>query len=64
MGVSALNDVPVGSHQLQVSFIGFREATLDNILVNTGKEIVLTISMETDVEIQQEVIVKAKSQEK
>ncbi|MBC7827861.1 MAG: TonB-dependent receptor [Chitinophagaceae bacterium] len=60
-GSFRIKDVPVGSHQLQVSFIGFKEATLENIVVNTGKEVVLTISMETDVEMQQEVVVHAKS---
>src|SRR5687768_13731095 len=47
-GSFRINDVSVGSHQLQVSFIGFKEATLDNIVVNTGKEVVLTISLEND----------------
>ena len=60
-GSFRISDVPVGSHQVEVSYIGFKEATLDNIVVNTGKEVVLTISMETDVEMQQEVIVKGKS---
>lgn len=60
-GSFRINDVPVGSHQLQISFVGFKEATLDNIVVNTGKEVVLTISLETDVEMQQEVIIKGKS---
>lgn len=59
-GSFRIKDVPVGSHQLQVSFIGFREATSD-ILVNTGKEVVLTLSLETDVEMQQEVIVRGTS---
>jgi len=60
-GSFRINDVSVGSHQIQVSFIGFKDATLHNIVVNTGKEVVLTISLETDVEMQQEVVVKAKS---
>ena len=55
------SEIPVGSHQLHVSFIGFKEATVDNIVVNTGKEVVITVSMDTDVEMQQEVIVKARS---
>ena len=60
-GSFRINDVAVGSHQIHVSFIGFKDATLDNIVVNTGKEVVLTISLETDVEMQQEVVVKARN---
>lgn len=60
-GSFRITGVPVGSHQLQISFIGFKDAALDNIVVNTGKEIVLTIALETDVEMQQQVIVQAKS---
>ena len=60
-GSFRLHDVSVGSHQIQVSFIGFKDVTLDNIVVNTGKEVVLAISLEIDVEMQQEVVVKATS---
>ena len=60
-GTFRINNIPVGSHQIQVSFIGFKEVTLENIVVNTGKEVVLTIPLETDVEMQREVIIKAKS---
>lgn len=59
-GTFRMNDVQVGSHNLHVSFIGFKEATTD-IVVNTGKEVVLTLSLETDVEMQQEVIVRGTS---
>ena len=60
-GSFRIKDVQVGAHQLLVSYIGFKEASLDNIIVNTGKEVVLTIALETDVELQQEVIVHSKS---
>ena len=60
-GSFRIHNVPVGSHQIQVSFIGFKEVTLENIVVNTGKEVVLTIPLETDVEMQREVIVRARS---
>lgn len=60
-GSFRITDVPVGSHQLRCSYIGFKEGTVHNVAVNTGKEVVLTIALETDVEMQQEVIVQAKS---
>ena len=60
-GSFRFSNVPVGTYQLHVSFVGFRDATSDNVIVNSGKEVVLTVSMETDVEMQQEVVVKTNS---
>lgn len=54
-----LNNVPVGSQQLRISYIGYKEILLNNIIVNAGKEIVLTIPMETNVRSNTEVIVRA-----
>src|SRR4249920_2936218 len=36
-----LNKVPVGNHSIKVSFVGYKDITLPNIIVNSGKEIVL-----------------------
>src|SRR5688572_16405635 len=60
-GSFRITNVPVGSHQIQVSFTGFKEVTRENIVLNTGKEVVLIIPLEADVEMQPEVIVRAKS---
>lgn len=54
-------DVPVGQHQLHISYVGFKETTLDNIAVNTGKETVLTIPLEINIVSQKEVIIRANS---
>jgi hypothetical protein len=51
-------DIPVGTHQLQVSHISYKEATLHNIIVNSGKETVLTVGMESKVQTSEAVIVK------
>jgi hypothetical protein len=54
-------DVPVGQHLLRISYVGFKEATLDNIAVNTGKETVLTIPLEINIVSQKEVVIRANS---
>jgi len=54
-------DVPVGNQQIIVSHIGFKQASLDNIIVNAGKEVVLTVGMESLVRSETEVVVKANS---
>jgi len=38
-----IEKVPVGRHQLEISSIGYENKTLPNILVGSGKEVVLTI---------------------
>ncbi len=53
------NHVPVGSYTIRVSNIGYNDIVLENIIVNTGKETVLTISMEMKVMVENEVLVKA-----
>ena len=60
-GVFRFTDVPVGSQKLHISHIAFKEIQLDNIIVNTGKEVVLNINMENVVRMENEVIVKANS---
>jgi hypothetical protein len=51
--------VPVGVQQLVVTYTGYKEAVLDNINVNSGKETILSISLESDVKAETAVVVKA-----
>ncbi len=60
-GEFRFRDIPVGSYSLTISYAGFREVVLDNIMVNSGKETVLTIPMEALVKIESEVVLKANS---
>lgn len=60
-GVFRFTDVPVGSYRIVVTYAGFKEAALDNIAVNSGKETVLTVSLEALVKTESEIILKANS---
>jgi hypothetical protein len=51
-----LTKVPVGNHTLKVTFIGYIDLTIPNVIVNSGKEVVLTIPLEEDI-VQMEAIV-------
>jgi hypothetical protein len=53
--------VPVGSIQLRISHVGFQDAVMDNIIVNAGKETVLTISLDAAIHTEKEIVVKANS---
>jgi hypothetical protein len=52
------SNVPVGSQQIRISHISFKEVLLENLVVNAGKELVLSIAMENIVRMENEVIVK------
>jgi hypothetical protein len=54
-------DVPIGSYQLTISYSGYKNVTLENVIVNSGKELVLNISLEADIQYQKAVEVTAKS---
>lgn len=53
--------VPVGIYRISVSFAGFKEGVAENIAVISGKETVLTISLEANIRIEEEAIVKVNS---
>ncbi len=53
-----LNKVPVGSHTLRISFIGYKDITLPNVIVNSGKEVVLNVPIEEDIVQMQEIIIR------
>ena len=40
-----LEKVPLGRHTLKISFIGYHDVILPNVIVNAGKETILTIEM-------------------
>src|SRR6478609_10421229 len=54
-----LTKVPVGSHTIKISFIGYKELTLPNVMVNSGKEVVLNIPIEEDIVKMEEIVVTA-----
>src|SRR5687768_4343810 len=53
------SEVPLTSQKLVFSHTGYKEAIAENIVVNAGKETVLTILMEANVHAEKEVILKS-----
>ncbi len=51
--------VPTGRHTIKISYLGYAELTLPNILVTAGKEYVLNVELEEQVNQEKEVIVVA-----
>jgi len=60
-GKFRIANVPLGRKTIKVSYIGYNEVVLNDIIINSAKEVVLTIEMQEKVMTSKEVIVTAKS---
>ncbi len=61
-GVFRLEGVKAGRHALKISFLGYKDILLENIIVNSGKETILNLEMEETVVEKEAVIVTAEKQ--
>ncbi len=59
-GAFKLNSVPVGKQSIKITFIGYKDVVQSNIVVNSGKEVVLNLNMEENVIQGEEVVVSAR----
>ncbi|HRH63724.1 MAG TPA: TonB-dependent receptor [Bacteroidia bacterium] len=55
-----LNEVAIGKQSLRVSFLGYKELVLQNLVVNSGKELVITVQLEEESKAIQEFVVSEK----
>lgn len=60
-GVFRFKEMPLGSWRITVTYSGFKEVALENIVINSGKETVLTVSLEALVKTEEGVLIKANS---
>ena len=59
-GSFRLEQVPVGRHNISFSYLGYEEVFLQNIEVNSGKEVILNLEMEEAMVQMEEVIIVAR----
>jgi hypothetical protein len=52
-----LQNIPIGRTSLRVSYTGYETNTISNIEVNSGKEVVLNLSMQESVQKLEEVVI-------
>lgn len=57
-----LEKIPVGRVDLQVSFMGYKTANLNNLMHTSGKELVLKIDLEESYITASEVVIKAEAE--
>jgi hypothetical protein len=58
-GEFRLENVPVGRHSLQISFVGYKTVTLPALDLVSGKELILKVPLEENIIETGEVIIKA-----
>lgn len=61
-GSFKITSVPVGRHTLRFSYLGYEEVTLNEVLLSSGKELFLEISMNERVNSLKEVTVQAQKE--
>ncbi|WP_439881167.1 TonB-dependent receptor [Pontibacter sp. MBLB2868] len=64
MGNFRLDKVPVGRHTLRVSYVGYEEQVLPELLLGSGKELILTIGLGESFKTLKEVVINAEEQSK
>ncbi|MBP6625374.1 MAG: carboxypeptidase-like regulatory domain-containing protein, partial [Chitinophagaceae bacterium] len=60
-GNFSIQDIPIGRHQLICTAMGFKELVLPNILIQSGKEMVITIAMEEKIHERKNIVIKGNS---
>ncbi len=58
-GQFRLENVPIGRVILQISYLGYEQLTIPNIVVNSGKEVVLALDMQESAVKMNEVTISA-----
>lgn len=57
-----IENVPVGRHAIEISYLGYEPRTMNSVLVNSGKELVLNIELLESMAQLEEVVVSASAQ--
>jgi len=55
-----LKNVPIGRHSLKFSYLGYKDLLLNDIIVTSGKEVILNVKMEETVTKLEEVVIVGK----
>ncbi|MFN6943935.1 MAG: TonB-dependent receptor [Cytophagaceae bacterium] len=63
-GYYQIDNVPVGRATLRFQSLGYRDITIPDVLVHSGKEVVMNIEMQETLEIVDEVVIEGQAREK
>lgn len=59
-GAFELKNVPLGRHQIAVSFLGYKSISIPNIVVNAGKETFVELALEEEINTLETVVIDGK----
>jgi hypothetical protein len=60
-GFFSITDIPPGRHSLRLNYLGYEPREMPNVMVTTGKEVILNLSLEESVNDLKTVTVTARS---
>jgi len=63
LGRYTISNIPPDRYEVKISFIGYKSITVPNVVVTSGKEVILDITMEEAFETLGEVVVKASNKD-
>lgn len=63
-GQFVISELAPQRYEIKVSYLGYKDVFIPNVVVTSGKEVILDIDMEEDLKILDEVVVKAYSKNK
>ncbi|MBK7637306.1 MAG: TonB-dependent receptor [Saprospiraceae bacterium] len=63
-GQYTLSDLAPGRYEVRVSYVGYKDVIVPNVVVTSGKEVILDLAMEEDLKLLDEVVIKAYSKNK
>lgn len=63
-GNYVLSGLAPDRYEIKVSYIGYKDVFVPNVVVTSGKEVILDVAMEEDLKLLTEVVVKAYSKNK
>jgi hypothetical protein len=58
-GYFVFRGVPVGRYALKISYVGYKSVFLNNLMLESGKELFLTVEMEDEVKRDAEIIIRS-----
>jgi hypothetical protein len=58
-GIFRFDNIPLGRIAVKISYLGYETKTISDIVVNSGKEVVLDLTMQESVTTMDEVVIKA-----
>lgn len=61
-GTFRLENVDIGRVDILVTYLGYEDALLSNILINSGKEVILNIGLQESIVEMQEIVISAEKE--